>query len=162
VANLQDDIHSSAAWIAQALTSSDYRADFTPQSLWEIDRFFDEHSRDGAAKSGGLLAEGLGARLFAIGSYAGEVVRRAVGGEWVVDDDDPEGEINIELLLQDGTRCWPVHRAMKRFQNGAEDGIAAWLVCMWELHQPCLNGRSVWGSSRNCLGEDIALAAVAG
>ena len=126
MANLQDDIKSGAAWIAKALNSSDYRADFTPKSLWEIDRFFDDHTRDGAAKRGGLLAEGLGARLFAIGSYAGEVVRRTVGGGWVVDDDDPEGEISVELVLQDGTRCWPVQRAMKRFKNGSEDGIAGW------------------------------------
>ena len=123
---LLDDIEPSADWIAQALSSSGYRADFTPQSLWEIDRFFDEHSRDGAAKPGGLLAEARGQRLFAVGCYIGEVVLRTLGGEWVTDDADPEGEINIELQLPDGTRCWPVQRTMKRFKNGAEDGIAGW------------------------------------
>jgi len=40
-----------------------------------------------------------GARLFALGAYAGEVIRRAVGGTWSADDADPEAEINIELQL---------------------------------------------------------------
>jgi len=121
-----EDIEPSALWIARALNSSGYRADFTPQSLWEIDRFFDEHSQNGAAKPGGLLVEGLGQRSFAIGCYMGEVVSRALGGEWITDDADPQGEINIEFQLPDGARCWPVQRAMKRFKSGAEDGIAGW------------------------------------
>jgi hypothetical protein len=123
---IKEDVTGSAEWISQALRSSGYRADFSPQSLWEIDRFFDEHSQNGVATSGGLLSQGLGQRLFGVGSYIGEVVRRKVGGEWVGNDSDPEAEINVELLLADGTRCWPVQRAMKRFKNGPEDGIAAW------------------------------------
>jgi len=31
--------------------------------------------------------------------------QRTFGGEWVTDDADPEGEINIKLQLPDGTRC---------------------------------------------------------
>jgi len=123
---ITEDLHKSAAWISQALQSSGYRADFSPGSLWEIDRFFEEHGENGAAKPGGLLAQDLGARLFALGAYIGEVVRRHQGGRWVGNDSDPEAEINVELHLPDGTRCWPVQRVMKRFKNGAEDGIAGW------------------------------------
>jgi hypothetical protein len=126
VGGIKEDVASGADWISRALQSSGYRADFSPQSLWEIDRFFDEHSHEGQAKPGGLLAEGLGQRLFGLGSYIGEVVRRARGGEWVGDDSDGRTEINVELHLPDGTRCWPVQRVMKRFKNGSEDGIAAW------------------------------------
>ena len=126
MATVAEDIKKSADWIAQALSSSGYRADFTPQSLWDIDRFFDEHSSRGAAKPGGLLSENLGQRIFAIGSYIGEVARRKLGGEWIGNDDDPQAEINVELKFADGVRCWPVQRAMKRLKNGAEDGIAAW------------------------------------
>jgi hypothetical protein len=32
----------------------------------------------------------------------------------------------VELHLADGARCWPVQRAMKRFKDGSEEGIAAW------------------------------------
>jgi hypothetical protein len=123
-----EDISSAAAWIAQALSSSGYKADFGPASLWEIDRFFDEHSKGGKAVPGGLLSEGLGSRLFAIGSYVGEVIRKQKGGQWVGDDSDPQVETNVELQLPDGTKCWPVQRVMKRFMNGPEDGIAAYGV----------------------------------
>lgn len=123
---IKEDIAESADWISRALNSSGYRADFTPQSLWEIDRFFDEHSDNGAAIPGGLLSSGLGQRIFAVGSYMGEVVRRKLGGEWNGNDNDPRSEINVELQITSGTRCWPVQRAMKRFKNGKEDGVAAW------------------------------------
>jgi hypothetical protein len=39
MATIKEDINKSADWIAHALSSSGYRANFTPQSLWEIDRF---------------------------------------------------------------------------------------------------------------------------
>jgi hypothetical protein len=126
VASLREDIDRSAAWIAQALQSSGYRADFSPQSLWSIDRFFDDHSDHGRPKRGGLLAADLGARIFALGAYVGEVIRRHAGGTWHTNDEDPEGEVNVELVLTDETRIWPVQRVMKRYQNGAEDGIAAY------------------------------------
>ncbi len=126
MATLQEDIDNSAAWIAKALVGSGYGADFSPQSLHEIDRFFDEHSKNGAATPRGLLAENLGQRIFAIGAYLGEVVRRELGGKWNGDDNDPQAEVTVEFQLPDGTRCWPVARTMKRFQNGPEDGLAAW------------------------------------
>ena len=126
MATLKQDINASADWIANALSSSGYRADFTPQSLWDIDRFFDDHSSAGVAKPGGLLSDNLGQRVFAIGSYMGEVARRRLGGEWIGNDEDPQAEIDVELRFADGVRCWPVQRAMKRLKNGAEDGIAAW------------------------------------
>jgi hypothetical protein len=126
VAAIRDDINKSADWISRALNNSGYQADFSPQSLWEIDRFLDDHSQNGSAKPGGLLSEDLGSRIFAIESYMGEVVRRSAGGDWFGDDSGPEAELTVELRLPSGTRCWPVQRAMKRLKNGAEDSIAAW------------------------------------
>lgn len=52
-----EDAKKSLTWIAGALSSSGYVADFTPASLWEIDRFFDEQTQGGNAKPGGLLSE---------------------------------------------------------------------------------------------------------
>jgi hypothetical protein len=125
VTNVVVDIQTAAQWIAKALSSSGYVADFSPASLWEIDRFFDEHALDGAPVRGGLLASDLGSRLFAIGGYVGEVIRRSVGGEWRGNDADPQAEINVELVVAD-TTCWPVQRVMKRLKNGAEEGIAVY------------------------------------
>jgi hypothetical protein len=126
MATINEDIVRSAEWIAQALRSSGYRADFTPQSLWEIERFFNDNSSEGAATANGHLSQSLGQRIFALGAYMGEVARRALGGDWVGDDGNPETEISVELRLPGGVCCWPIQRAMKRFKNGAEDSTAAW------------------------------------
>lgn len=67
--SILEDVQTSAEWISTALASSGYQADFSPDSLIEIDRFFAEHCRDGKAVRGGLLSESLGSRLFAVGAY---------------------------------------------------------------------------------------------
>ena len=119
-----------AELVAVALTGDGYAADFTPASLWEIDRFFDEQTRKGGPRRWGLLAQDTGLRLFSIGGYVGEVIRRDVGGEWEVDDDDPQAELNLALRLVDDSLVWPVQRAVKRMRNGAEDGIVAYAVAL--------------------------------
>lgn len=120
------DALSAAQWISKALTTSGYKADFSLNSLREVDRFFDEQADNGKATPEGLLSEKLGQRLFAIGAYVGEVIRSSAGGEWHGDDADPQAEINLSLKLKDDTVIWPVQRAMKRFRNGKEDGIYAY------------------------------------
>ena len=45
------------------------------------------------------------------------------GGEWLTDDNDPQGEINVAVKLKDGSTIFPVQRAMKRYMNGKEDSI---------------------------------------
>jgi len=121
-----EDVLAQADWVANALSQTGYKADFSPVSLWEIDRFFDDNSRNGQAVPGGLLSDQLGPRLFSLGAYVGEVIRRNRGGEWIGDDKDPQAEINVQLHLPDGTTCWPVQRIMKRFKNGPLDGIAGY------------------------------------
>lgn len=123
---IKEDIETASAWIAKALSSSGYQTDFSPQSLWEIDRFYDDNTRDGVPR--GLLADRLGQKIFALGSYVGELIRRSVGGEWHGDDNDPTVELSVELRLPDGSVCWPTQRAGKRLKNGTEDSIAAYGV----------------------------------
>ncbi len=127
---LIEDAVAGAAWVALALTNSGYPADFSARSLGEIDRFFDDHARDGQPVSGGLLAEQFGYRIFAIGGYVGEVIRRSMGGEWAADDTDPRGELTMSLRLPDGSIVWPMQRAFKRFRNGPEDGIAVYAAML--------------------------------
>jgi len=127
---LLDDVRTSAEWIARALDSSGYRADFTPAGLHDIERFMSEHSDKGTAVESGLLATDPGARLFALGCYVGETVRLALGGRWEADDDDPRGEIDIRLRLPDGSVVWPVQRLMKRFANGPEDSVVGYAAAL--------------------------------
>jgi hypothetical protein len=124
--SLIEDAGTTSTWIAAALSQSGYDTDFTPASLWQIDFFFEDHAPGGFAKPGGLLSKNPGPRLFAIGAYIGEVIRRERGGKWVADENDPNGDINIAIQLSDGTIFWPVKRALKRFANGFEEGIAAY------------------------------------
>ena len=124
--SLIEDIEKGYNWISSALASSGYSIDFSIESLKEIDRFFDENVENGIPKPNGLLSESKGTRIFGIGSYIGEVIRREYGGEWIVDDNDPNGEINISVKLNNGAVIWPIQRAMKRFSNGNEDGIYAY------------------------------------
>ena len=130
MASLAEDLDGAADWISRALSSSGYLADFSPASLWAIDRFLDENSTAGVARPGGLLDRDLGSRLFALGAYTGEVIRRALGAQWRTDDQDPQGEVNVELILPDGDVIWPVQRVMKRYKNGSEDGLVAYAVAL--------------------------------
>ncbi len=59
-------------------------------------------------------------RSLAIGET---IIKNVPNSEWITDDDDPNGEINIEVKLGNGTRCWQGQRVIKRVQNGLEDGI---------------------------------------
>jgi hypothetical protein len=120
------DAQSAAAWIATALTSSGYKADFSLKSLIEVDRFIDDQAPNGQPKPGGLLSERLGSRVFALGGYVGEVLRRTYGGEWKGNDADPQAEINIELVLKSGSTLWPIQRVMKRLKTGHEEALYAY------------------------------------
>jgi hypothetical protein len=131
-AKIVADAINAADWVAGALSASGYRADFSMASLAEIDRFFDDQAPGGTVKPDGLLSEQLGSRLFAIGSYVGETLRRNLGGEWAGNDADPEAEINIALKLSGRGTIWPVQRTMKRFRNGREDGIATYGAALAE------------------------------
>jgi len=118
---LAGDIPKAAQWLVQAMASSGYTLDGTLDSFQELDRFFDEQHRPG-----GLLDGKVGNKLFAIGSYMGQVFCQELGGVWETDDADPQGEVNITVRLPGGTTVWPVQRAIKRFLNGAEDGLYAY------------------------------------
>jgi len=118
---LEQDIHRSAEWVVLALNQSGYNADYSLESMKEIDRFFDEQSGEG-----GIISRNRGQILFALGSYVGETVIKLYGGEWVTNDNDPQGEVNIAVKLANGTVMWPVVKCMKRYQNGAEDSIYAY------------------------------------
>ncbi len=124
---LEQDIAEAKGWIAKTLNSSNYEADFSLNSLKEIDRFFDEQSTPN-----GLLNKNRGQRIFAIGVYIGEIIISSCKGNWATDDNDPQGEIHIAVKLPDGSVIWPVQRAMQRYQNGSEDSIYDYVAALIE------------------------------
>ena len=66
--NLVDDLELASKWVAKALNSSNYQADYSVESLKEIDRFFKEEN-----KPGGILSKNVGQILFSLGAYVGDV-----------------------------------------------------------------------------------------
>lgn len=111
---LEQDIKASCEWVIRALNSSGYKADYTLDSMKEVDRFFDEQDTPG-----GILSKKQGTILFALASYIGETVIKLYGGRWVIDEDDPDNEINMAVQTSSGKVLWPAKRCMKRYTNGA-------------------------------------------
>lgn len=122
---LKEDIRLASDWVVKALNSSGYKADYSLESMKEIDRFFDEQSSEK-----GILSRNRGNILFSLGSYIGETAIRLYGGEWNTDDNDPQGEINIYVRLANGTIMWPVIRCMKRYEMGGEESIYAYFFAL--------------------------------
>src|SRR3954451_6620145 len=103
-----------ADMVAEALKSSGYQADVSPASLWELDRFFDEQTRKGGPRRWGLLARDTNVRLFSLGAYVGEVIRRDLGGEWEPGDEHEEAGADLALRLPDDTVVRPMQQVVKR------------------------------------------------
>ncbi len=91
----------------------------------EVDRFFDEQNTPD-----GILSNNRGQILFALASYIGETVIKLYGGKWVIDEDDPNNEINMAVQTSSGTVLWPTNRCMRRYTNGAEDSIYAYVYVL--------------------------------
>ena len=125
MATLKEDIKKQSEWIIKAFKEDGFNLDGTIESIIEVDRFFTKNLKNGKPKKGGrLYGKGFGAKLFSIGSYVGEtVIKNIDGAEWITDDDDPQGELNVSLKLPNDGEIWPIQKVMKRFQNGSEDSI---------------------------------------
>ena len=122
---LEQDILTAAEWVVKALNTSGYKADYTLESMKEVDRFFEEQSG-----SNGILADNRGQILFAIGSYVGQTAIKLHGGKWITDETSPEGELYASVKLTDGTIIWPIMRCIKRYQSGNEESIFAYLYAL--------------------------------
>jgi len=125
MATLKEDIKSQSEWIVKAFAADGFTLDYTIDSIIEVDRFFARNMKGGQPKKGGrLYGKGFGAILFSIGSYVGEtIIRNVNGSEWITDDNDPQGELNVSLKLPNEGQICPIQKVMKRFQNGSEDAV---------------------------------------
>lgn len=72
---LEEDIPKAAEWVASALNVSGYKADYTLESMKEVERFFDEQSG-----SDGILAKGnRGSILFSLGGWIVDILQKKEG-----------------------------------------------------------------------------------
>lgn len=124
MAALKEDIIKQGEWLVKPFEADGYKLDFSIGSLLEIDRFFEKHLTDGRPRRGGRLSKNYGAIIFSISSYIAQtLIKNVPGSVLITDERDPQGEINFAVEFPDGTRCWPAQKAIKRIQNGLEDGI---------------------------------------
>jgi hypothetical protein len=117
------DAVDAADWMAKSLAGWGYKADFSLESLKDVDRFIDEEAPDGKPKPGGHLSQQFGAHIFGLGAYVGETIRRLGEGQWEGNDRDNWPEITLAVRLKSGTVLWPTQRMLKRFENGPENGL---------------------------------------
>jgi hypothetical protein len=132
-AGILKDVSEASENGAKALNALGYKADFTFESIRELERFMkDNVEPEGGAKAGGQLTASMGSKLFLLGAYLGETIRRKVGGVWHGDDSDPEATTNVEVVGPNESVIWPIQRIMKRFQNGDEDDLWAYALAAAE------------------------------
>lgn len=119
---LLQDIYTHSDWIIKALNSSGYAVDYSIDSMKEIDRFIDEQNLPG-----GLIERNRGQIIFALGAFIGQTTIKLYGGEWITDDNDPRGELEIAVKLPNGFLMWPVQKCIKRIQLGQEESIYSYV-----------------------------------
>jgi hypothetical protein len=124
-----DFFEKHANEISRELKERRYIADFSPQSLWEIERFF----QDRKDEPGDLLFLWPGnyeqknqrqERIFNIGVYVGEVVRQHLEGcRW---DSDDVADEQIRLHLPEGKSITPMKFIGEQITTYQPGNIVKW------------------------------------
>jgi hypothetical protein len=122
LSTIVEDVREAAVSIADIANDAGYSFDFSARSLWDVERFLDDNASGGEPKAGGLLSKDLGSRVFALGAYVGEVIREAVGGEWV-SDDSADDDSTVTLRTGAGELLWPNQQVMKRIMTGDSQSL---------------------------------------
>lgn len=122
-AALVEDLEKAAFWAADNLEGSGYLADYSLESLKDLDRFFDEERQ-------GLLAEheDKGIILFTLGAYFGQVAIKTYGGQWEADDQDPQVELHVAVRLTTGQRFLPVQACIRRYKRADSQSLSQFLA----------------------------------
>lgn len=123
--SLIEDLEKAALWAAENLTASGYLADYSLDSLKDLDRFFETERT-------GLLAEheDRGVVLFTLGAYLGQVALKVHGGSWQTDDQDPQAELHAKVLLETGQAFQPVMACISRYQYPRSQSLYAFVSGM--------------------------------
>ncbi|HXR42309.1 MAG TPA: hypothetical protein VN738_07865 [Acidothermaceae bacterium] len=122
MSTIVEDVRGAAVSIADIANDAGYSFDFSARSLWDVERFLDDNASGGEPKAGGLLSKDLGSRVFALGAYVGEVIREAVGGEWV-SDDSADDDSTVTLRTGAGELLWPNQQVMKRIMTSDSQSV---------------------------------------
>jgi len=119
-ATLLEDIAIASGSALNALNASGYNVEMNEGAFKELDRFFQEQMDDVIHQPlpGGILADETGKRLFMLATLIGDIAIYRFGGVWLTDDNDPQGDMNIAVRLNNGNTLKPVYLLLRRMQDG--------------------------------------------
>ena len=127
---LEEEIPMATDWAMENLIMSGYNANFTLDSIKELDRFFEEQN-----KEDGIIAINPGSILFALACYMGETIIGLYGGKWVTNEDDPDKEMNVEIHLDNKVKIWPAQKILKKYYKTKEENLYTYVKELQKLKE---------------------------
>lgn len=99
----QDELSRASNWISNFLIREGYHADYTLESLFEIDKFFKEKLF--------LVLENDNNRnfIFSISAYIGEVIRKKFNGYWDLSRDIDLDDETIGIAFKNHKTIYPLN-----------------------------------------------------
>ncbi len=91
--------------------------DYSIESLHRIENYLEENYPSNQDAKNPFPAVRVGVKIFYIGAYLGETLRKKLGGNWQFDEHDPLGQIRAELCFENGERIRPIEDVMTRIEE---------------------------------------------
>ena len=121
---LLKEIKSANNALVAAVKELGLELDYSVEGVKLIEGAIEESFKDGEPVKNSFFEEDTIPKLFAVSCYLGEVIiRNTKATKWVVDENDPDSEENIQLLSANGNQMWPVHRMKARIENGDVENL---------------------------------------
>ena len=107
----QDELSRASDWISNFLMREGYHADYTVESLFEIDKFFKEKMN--------LVLERDDNRnfIFSISAYIGEVIRKKFNGHWELSRDIDLDDETIGIGFKNHKTIYPLNITLELIQK---------------------------------------------
>ncbi|MEI0477419.1 hypothetical protein [Brachyspira pulli] len=107
----QDELLRASNWISNFLMREGYHADYTIESLSEIDKFFKEKLN--------LVLESDNNRnfIFSISAYIGEVIRMKYHGSWEVSHNIDLYDETIGISFKNHKTIYPLNITLELIQK---------------------------------------------
>ncbi|ANN63565.1 hypothetical protein OFR22_03305 [Brachyspira hyodysenteriae] len=107
----QDELSRASDWISNFLMREGYHADYTIESLSEIDKFFKEKMN--------LVLERDDNRnfIFSISAYIGEVIRKKFNGHWELSRDIDLDDETIGIGFKNHKTIYPLNITLELIQK---------------------------------------------
>lgn len=107
----QDELSRASDWISNFLMREGYHANYTIESLSEIDKFFKEKMN--------LVLERDDNRnfIFSISAYIGEVIRKKFNGHWELSRDIDLDDETIGIGFKNHKTIYPLNITLELIQK---------------------------------------------